>query len=144
MNRNEIKSLVSDLNTRITTIIRIINLVLVKSKITNVTLSKKDIYLTLSDTNQITLNLPKHWIYIDSGRKAGTYPTRKAIYDWLLTKKIVRDTKEAESLSYAIQRSIFTKGIKARPFLEEVRLEIMKYLRTYIDELLASKINRLR
>lgn len=79
--------------------------------------------------NSIELELPTHWAYIDKGRKYGKYPPIKPILNWITEKKIqIPKGITKIQLAYMISTSIYKKGIKARPFIEELSKLITSHL----------------
>ena len=77
-----------------------------------------------ADATGVTLTLPDYADSIDQGRKPGGMKVPlEAIIGWLKRYKItsnkpVRKGASLNSAAYAIQRSIYLHGIKAKPFLE--------------------------
>lgn len=55
--------------------------------------------------------------WVEFGRKAGGYPPFKFIYEWVRKKHLAEDDKEAQSIAYAVQKTIGKKGTKPHPYL---------------------------
>ncbi|WP_226929909.1 hypothetical protein [Hymenobacter siberiensis] len=77
-----------------------------------------------ADVTGVSIGLPAYADSIDQGRKpGGKLVPLESIIGWLLRYKIASNKKVQKgsginSAAYAIQRSIYLHGIKAKPFLE--------------------------
>lgn len=94
----------------------------------------------------IVIDMPKYGKFIDSGRKKNSrMPPIAAIIDFIRHKKITSTSLSEESLAYAIAKSIAKKGIKARPFIEELGKQVSKitteHIKIEIDILLTKTFN---
>lgn len=57
-----------------------------------------------------------HYTYwMENGRKAGKFPPRNAILDWINQKGIVAEGISKNSLAFLIARKIANEGTKIRP-----------------------------
>ncbi len=94
---------------------------------------------------QLTISMYDYGKFVDSGRRrnAKGIPISDLI-QWIQEKNIVTRVP-IESLAYAIQRSIIRKGIKPRPFLEQVQEEVHKltalFIQKQVEEELMKAIN---
>lgn len=59
---------------------------------------------------------------VDKGRRPGKMPPVGAILDWLRRKNIVPKNGKLGNLAWAIAKSIAKRGIRARPFLNNIFL----------------------
>jgi hypothetical protein len=90
------------------------------------------------DSQGLAIDLPDFADELDRGRKPGTYPPFRAILAWVLKYRIQgRGTgASANQIAFAIQRAIYRKGIKAKPFLQDVD----KFAQDLMAELIDSVI----
>lgn len=97
-------------------------------------------YNVIVSDKGVQLDLPLHYIYVDEGRKPNTTPPPvKAILIWIKRRKIkIPDKMTDLQLAYAISRSIGVKGIKARPFLQVLTVELGILVRDYVADVLNS------
>ena len=60
--------------------------------------------------------------YIESGRAFGSWPPVAAIRKWVVAKGLVSsgNTREIDSVTFLVGRKIYTKGIKADPFIQSI------------------------
>lgn len=135
---SKLDDLYNILNKDVKDIVTIINGILKKVGLSNINLGTKSFSFKINN-NILELELPKHWQYVDMGRKPGSYPPLEVIYKWVLDKKIT-NAEDSKRISYAIQRSIFKKGIKPKPFLDLIREEILKYIENKITTYFNSQI----
>lgn len=108
------------------------------------TTSIDDIIVTL-ENDKIVIILPDHFQFIDKGRKSGAaLPPIKQIADWI-TKNKIKYPKELtlKQISFAIANSISKKGIKARPFLKVLEIEIFEYITLYLDTEIQKNFNKI-
>lgn len=90
-----------------------------------------------------------YWINIEEGRKPNSkMPNVAEIRKWMVAKNI--PTKPG--LDFVIARSIAKKGIKPKPFLREIKVELKSYipsiraalekdLDSYVENNIKNKIN---
>lgn len=96
---------------------------------------------------QIDLNLAAYWKYIEYGRKAGKWPPRDAILEWIKVKPVIPRPNDRgiaptnTQLAYLIQRKIGTEGIAARPALATTLKEVNDYFFPLIGAALAKDIS---
>lgn len=86
--------------------------------------------------------MPPYVQYIESGRNKGAkQPPIGAIIDYIRDKNIksLKGTSEKQ-LAFAIARSISIKGVKPRPFLEQLQKEINEILLRYLNELVVEEL----
>jgi hypothetical protein len=85
---------------------------------------------------ELVLSMPNYADFIDKGRSSNTTPPPiNAIRKYIRDKNIrIPEGSTETSLAYAISRSIGKKGIKARPFLERLQIEVQNILELYIFE----------
>jgi hypothetical protein len=94
----------------------------------------------LNNKYQVIISLPEYWKYVESGRKAGTFPNLTAIIKWISYKNILpkKDSKvrTKEQLAYLIGRSIKEKGIKPLPLLSKAIASNKKTFESQIEQAL--------
>lgn len=74
----------------------------------------QEIDTDVEDVELVKLLVNDYIQYIESGRKAGTYPPPNVIAEWCQRRGIPSDN----STVYLICRSIYENGIKARPIFD--------------------------
>jgi hypothetical protein len=77
--------------------------------------------------------------YIDKGRRRGKMPPVKDIITWIRTSAInVPLGLTVEDFAWAVSKSISNKGIKAKPFIEQLNDEVndltLKYMFNQVNE----------
>lgn len=91
------------------------------------------------DVNDISftasLILPKHWVYVEKGRRKGAkQPPRDAIEQWIIDKGIhYGDERRLKGLAYYMARKIAKEGIMPTNYLEETVNEVWEKYRDEID-----------
>lgn len=82
----------------------------------------------------IVLQIPAHYLYVDKGRKKGSKrPPVSEIYKWIKKSEIaIPKDFDIKSFAFAISNSIASKGIKARPFIQDLQDAIAILTRDYI------------
>ena len=90
-----------------------------------------DLVADVKDLELIQFLIHDYYVYIESGRSAGSFPPPQVIAEWCQRKGIPSDN----STVYAICKSIYEKGIKPRPFLDEAWEFIDEYWDTWADEI---------
>lgn len=102
-------------------------------------------------TDGAKITLPEYAVYLDTGRKPGTYPPISAIIAWVKRYRIlarVKSTgryqkvaeKSINSTARAIQKSIFKNGIKAKPFIDATLSYQESLIARVIDEIMIPEI----
>ena len=84
----------------------------------------------VDDLEMLELVINDYYIYVEKGRKPGTWPPPTAIAAWCQRKGIPSDN----STVFLICRSIYERGIKARPFFENAWDAVDDYWDTWADE----------
>jgi predicted thioredoxin/glutaredoxin len=90
-----------------------------------------DYRLEVNETNvKLYFVAEKYWINIEDGRKAGSkMPPISVIKRWIIQRGIVgRNGISNDSLAYLISRSIAKKGIKAQPFLRNIKKTLSEFI----------------
>jgi hypothetical protein len=105
----------------------------------NIETTKKELskFPVTIDKDSIDVTFPGYYEFVESGRKIGKRPPIKPIIEWIKREKIDTSNINIVSLAYAISISIEKKGIKSRPFIEELQFQIAIIVRDY----LVNKIN---
>ena len=81
-------------------------------------------------------------IFINKGRKPGTKRVPlDAILNWIREKGISSGLNRIESLAFAIQQSIYQKGIKPVPIIDQTIEEILKVYDERIAEIIEQEIS---
>jgi len=122
-------------------VLKVVGDVLYKAKI--------DVKETLSTAFEVKVNnkqidvlIPGHYSFVDKGRKKGKRPPVRAILNWIRQKKISIPQGITElSFAYAVVNSIENKGIKAKPFISNLRKEIGSLVRTYVSNSIRDSLN---
>ncbi len=84
---------------------------------------------------EIIISMNDYAIYVNQGRRAGSkQPPQRAILRWILRNPTINIPQgmTAEQLSFVIARSIGIKGIKAKPFLEQLNEDVVELTTKYI------------
>jgi len=94
----------------------------------------------------IVIDMPAYGKFINSGRKKNSrMPPIYAIINFIRHQKITSTDLSEESLAFAIAKSIAIKGIKARPFIEELARQsaklVAEHLNLEINKLLTKTFN---
>lgn len=89
-----------------------------------------------------SINLNDYAIFIDKGRRKGAKrPPLYAIIDWMRRNGITpRNGMSEQSLAFIIARNIGIRGIKARPFLDNLQKEATELIELFIFEEINSKL----
>lgn len=75
------------------------------------------------------IDLPDYYIYVENGRLAGgKFPPLSAIKKWMISKNI----PDKNGASFLIARSIAENGIKPKPYLRNIKLQIKE---NYTDDI---------
>lgn len=91
------------------------------------------------DTDGLRVDLPDFADELDRGRKPGTYPPYRDILAWVLKYRISslpgpgKARLSANQLAFAIQRGIYKRGIRARPFLADAEAFATDLMEQLID-----------
>lgn len=94
----------------------------------------KSVEYSLTDTG-IDLLANFYWIFIEGGRRPGTYPPRSALYFWAVRYGIKpRAGETIDQMVIKIQKAIFKRGIQPRPFIENAFTRADKFLNPFNDE----------
>lgn len=71
----------------------------------------------------------KYWINIEEGRRVGgKMPPVEVIKRWMIIKNIQPRNGSNNSTAYLISRSISKRGIKALPFLRNIKVDLDNYI----------------
>ncbi len=97
-----------------------------------------DIEIKTTD-DSIEVYLPKHWRYVDEGRKPGKYVPIKPLIEWA-TIKLGLSGKEAKSAAFGISKNIYKFGIKPTYFYSNAIDGIEEMLDDKIPELVGIDI----
>jgi hypothetical protein len=108
------------------------------------TTSIDDILVTI-ENEKIVIILPDHFQFIEKGRKVGgKLPPIKQIANWITQNKIQYPKEMTlQQISFAIAKGISKNGIKARPFLKVLEIEIFEYITLYLDSEIQKKFNKI-
>lgn len=102
-------------------------------------ISKREIKVTVNG-DQINTAIPSHYLFVDSGRKAGKMPPIKPIIEFIKKNNIrLPEGMTQKSLAFAIANSIAKKGVKPRPFIEDLQEELEKLIVEYFINILRIK-----
>ena len=83
-------------------------------------------------------NLPDYYLNVEKGRKAGaSMPPINVIEKWMVSKNIPNKPGTA----FLIARSIGEKGIKAKPYLRDIKLKIKQNYTDDLQKALALDLN---
>ena len=93
--------------------------------------------------NKVQINIPEYTKYIESGRKRRA---KKVPISVILKQLKRKNVTPSNSLAFAIQNSIYKKGIRARPFIDravkEAQNAITVDIQDYMDTTIQDIINR--
>ena len=77
------------------------------------------------------IDLPEYYINVERGQKKGENTLNREfiakIYDWMIVRRI----PNKPGLAFLIARSIAENGIKAKPYIREIKTE----LKNYVDDI---------
>jgi len=95
---------------------------------------------------QVSLNLAKHWEYVEYGRKAGKWPNIQAIRQWISVKPVLPrpingKLPTPQALTFLISRAIKDRGIKPKPILATTITEVNETYIPLILEALKTDLN---
>lgn len=90
-----------------------------------------DLEANVEDLELIKFLIHDYYVYIENGRSSGSWPPPQVIAEWCQRKGIPSDN----STVYLICKSIYEKGIKPRPFLDEGWEFIDEFWDTWSDEI---------
>lgn len=94
----------------------------------------KDV-LVIRSGNDFGIVFSEYAHFVDSGRGANKKPPPvRVIVDWIERNGIFADNLSTLQLAFAISRSIGKKGIKPRPFLDRLSLEVAELVKIHIFE----------
>lgn len=93
----------------------------------------KDINYRIDEkNNKVELLIPDYYKFIESGRKIRISKVPiEVLLKWMKRKGIARGREN--KVVYAIQRSIYLKGIKPKPFLDKATDDIDEQIETFIE-----------
>lgn len=87
---------------------------------------------------KLSLNLEDYWINVENGRAAGKkMPPVSVIRKWMLNKSI----PDKNGLAYLISRKISKRGIKPKPYLKQVKNDVIP---NYLDDISKALTNDLK
>lgn len=87
---------------------------------------------------KLSLNLEDYWINVENGRAAGKkMPPVSVIRKWMLNKGI----PDKNGLAYLISRKISKRGIKPKPYLKQVKNDVIP---NYLDDISKALTNDLK
>jgi len=94
----------------------------------------KSKFKVIINDKELTVTIPGYYSFVDKGRKKDSKkPPIKAIMKWIKDSKIkVPKESSIEALAWAISASIGKKGIKPKPFIEELQLQLGVLTRDFI------------
>lgn len=86
----------------------------------------------------IILQIPAHYLYVDKGRKPNSKrPPVSQIYKWIKQNKIqIPENFDKKAFAFAVSNSIAKKGIKARPFIQDLQDAIAILTRDFVVNLI--------
>lgn len=90
-----------------------------------------DMVADVKDLELIQFLIHDYYIYVESGRKQGSFPPPHVIAEWCARKGIPNDNRTV----YAICNSIYIEGIKPRPFLDEAWDVIDDYWDSWAEDI---------
>lgn len=92
--------------------------------------------LNVDDNLKLYLTLDDHYIYVEEGSKFTTkMPPLSVIKKWMVDRGI-----SGKNLEYKIQRSIFKKGIKPKPYLRDIKQTLKNNYKDEIEKALKKDI----
>jgi len=104
--------------------------------------AKKKFKVTLNN-KELNVSIPGYYTYVDKGRKKGKRPPIKPIIDWVKRNKLeIPDGSSVESIAFAVANSIANEGLKPRPFIEELQLEIGMQTRNYLVNVMNKELKK--
>jgi hypothetical protein len=104
--------------------------------------AKKKFKVTLNN-KELNVSIPGYYTYVDKGRKKGKRPPIKPIIDWVKRNKLeIPDGSSVESIAFAVANSIANDGLKPRPFIEELQLEIGMQTRNYLVNVMNKELKK--
>lgn len=93
--------------------------------------------------NKVQINIPEYTKYIESGRKRRA---KKVPISIILKQLKRKNVTPSNSLAFAIQNSIYKKGIRARPFIDravkEAQNAITVDIQDYMDATIQDVLNK--
>lgn len=97
------------------------------------------------ENEKIIIILPDHFQFIENGRKIGAaLPPVKTIAKWIKSRKIQYPKEMTlKQIAFAIANGISKNGIKARPFLKVLEIEIFEYITLYLDSEIQKGFNKI-
>ena len=126
-----------------TSILKTTTEVLSNAKVkTTMSEAKKKFKVTLNN-KELNVSIPGYYTYVDKGRKKGKRPPIKPIIDWVKENKLdIPEGSSAESIAFAVANSIAKDGVKPRPFIEELQLEIGIQTRNYLVNVMNKELKK--
>lgn len=126
-----------------TSILKTTTEVLSNAKVkTTMSEAKKKFKVTLNN-KELNVSIPGYYTYVDKGRKKGKRPPIKPIIDWVKRNKLdIPEGSSVESIAFAVANSIANDGIKPRPFIEELQLEIGIQTRNYLVNVMNKELKK--
>jgi len=113
------------------TVLKVVTLVLSKANIQSNSINEVK---TEVDDSGITVTLPSHYAFIDSGRKPGRRPPASAILKWMSEERIsIPSGMKPKQFAFLVARSIGRRGIKPRPFINKLGEEIANIIADFIS-----------
>lgn len=70
------------------------------------------------------VDLPAYYLNVENGRKAGKFPPIETIKKWMVAKGI----PDKPGTAYLIARSIARDGIKPKPYIRQIKLNMKNYI----------------
>lgn len=97
--------------------------------------------------NNVEVIMDDYYTFVDKGRRRGRQPPISSILTWMNDKGIRAPSGTTqEQLAFAIARSIGDKGLKARPFVNTLALEMQdilsKYIYSKVNEILSKTLTK--